>query len=176
MDMAGRGCDGAFAAFVRPFKSDERIFSQRAFTSRRLDTHYSRGNHNIGDSRHGKKHYIENEKRGGLNPTFALGRENRGERGREFFGRKSPASFDEFRDPNAKFGFKHLGIYGYRRQFLLNFARWKPTRLEQVEMLEQLRILEKGYKIKVVASPQDSFGVDVPGDIEKIETILRKRG
>ncbi|OGS17915.1 MAG: hypothetical protein A2219_01880 [Elusimicrobia bacterium RIFOXYA2_FULL_50_26] len=71
---------------------------------------------------------------------------------------------------------KHLGIYGYRRQFLLNFARWKPTRLEQVEMLEQLRILEKGYKIKVVASPQDSFGVDVPGDIEKIETILRKRG
>ena len=106
MDMAGRGCDGAFAAFVRPFKSDERIFSQRAFTSRRLDTHYSRGNHNIGDSRHGKKHYIENEKRGGLNPTFALGRENRGERGREFFGRKSPASFDEFRDPNAKFGLK----------------------------------------------------------------------
>ena len=97
MDMAGRGCDGAFAAFVRPFKSDERIFSQRAFTSRRLDTHYSRGNHNIGDSRHGKKHYIENEKRGGLNPTFALGRENRGERGREFF--------DEFRDPDAKFGF-----------------------------------------------------------------------
>jgi len=71
---------------------------------------------------------------------------------------------------------KHLGIYGYRRRFLLDFASWKPARLEQVEMLEQLRILEKGYKIKVIASPQDSFGVDVPGDIQKIETILRKRG
>jgi len=61
-----------------------------------------------------------------LNPTFALGRENRGERGREFFdeksksvalptaepffGRKSPAPFEEFRDPNAKFGLKPLGI------------------------------------------------------------------
>lgn len=68
--------------------------------------------------------------------------------------------------------YKHLGIYGYRRDFLLRFAAWKPSPLEAAEQLEQLRVLENGCRMKVVLSPRDSFGVDVPADIKKIERLL----
>ena len=71
--------------------------------------------------------------------------------------------------------FKHLGIYGYRRSFLLRYASWPPTALERTESLEQLRILEKGYQIKVVLSQHDSFGVDTPSDVRKIEKLLKSR-
>lgn len=64
---------------------------------------------------------------------------------------------------------KHMGIYGYRRDFLLKYADWPQTKLEKFEMLEQLRAMENGCKIKVVIARTDSLGVDVPGDIEKIE-------
>lgn len=69
--------------------------------------------------------------------------------------------------------YKHIGIYGYRRGFLLKFAGWSQTPLERTEQLEQLRILEKGERIKVVISKVDSFGVDVPADIKKIERLIR---
>ena len=69
--------------------------------------------------------------------------------------------------------YKHLGIYGYRRKFLLEYASWRPTALERAEQLEQLRIIEKGYKIKVVISRHDSFGVDVPSDIRKVEVKIK---
>lgn len=69
--------------------------------------------------------------------------------------------------------FKHLGIYGYKRNFLINFANSAPSKLEQAESLEQLRALENGYKVKIVISDADSIGVDEPSDIEKVEKILR---
>jgi 3-deoxy-manno-octulosonate cytidylyltransferase (CMP-KDO synthetase) len=69
--------------------------------------------------------------------------------------------------------YKHLGIYGYRRHFLLRFTGWPQTPLEKIEQLEQLRILEKGYRIKVVLSGRDSYGVDVPDDVKKIERLLK---
>jgi 3-deoxy-manno-octulosonate cytidylyltransferase (CMP-KDO synthetase) len=69
--------------------------------------------------------------------------------------------------------FKHLGIYGYRRDFLLRFASWNQTPLEKTECLEQLRILEMGYRIKTVIARRDSFGVDVPGDVKKIERLMK---
>lgn len=69
--------------------------------------------------------------------------------------------------------FKHIGIYGYRRGFLLKFAHWGQTPLEKAEQLEQLRILEKGGRLKVVISARDSFGVDVPSDIRKIERLIK---
>jgi 3-deoxy-manno-octulosonate cytidylyltransferase (CMP-KDO synthetase) len=68
--------------------------------------------------------------------------------------------------------YKHLGIYGYRRDFLLRFAAWPQTPLEKAEQLEQLRVLEKGYRMKVVISGRDSYGVDVPADVVKIERLL----
>lgn len=68
---------------------------------------------------------------------------------------------------------KHIGIYGYCRDFLLRYAGWPRTPLEKAEELEQLRILERGHPIRVVMAPADSYGVDVPKDIQKIERLLR---
>ena len=66
----------------------------------------------------------------------------------------------------------HLGIYGYRRKFLLNFVKWKPTPLEQAEKLEQLRALEMGARIRVVLTKHRSIGVDTPADLAAAETLL----
>ena len=67
---------------------------------------------------------------------------------------------------------KHIGIYGYKRDFLISFAAQDPSRLEQIESLEQLRALENGQRIKVVMADEDSIGVDEPQDIEKVEALL----
>jgi 3-deoxy-manno-octulosonate cytidylyltransferase (CMP-KDO synthetase) len=69
--------------------------------------------------------------------------------------------------------FKHIGIYGYKRDFLLRYSRWPQTKLEKTEQLEQLRILENDGKIKVIVSRQDSTGVDLPSDVKKIEKLLK---
>ncbi len=65
---------------------------------------------------------------------------------------------------------RHIGLYAYRREFLLQFARWAPTPLERAENLEQLRALEHGVRIKVVVTPYRSVGVDTPEDLERIST------
>lgn len=64
--------------------------------------------------------------------------------------------------------FKHIGLYVYRRDFLLAFAEMPQTTLENIEKLEQLRVLEKGHRIRVVVTEHDSFGVDIPDDLSKI--------
>jgi 3-deoxy-manno-octulosonate cytidylyltransferase (CMP-KDO synthetase) len=69
--------------------------------------------------------------------------------------------------------FKHIGIYGYKREFLLRYSGWPQTKLEKTEQLEQLRILENGEKIKVIVSGLDSTGVDLPSDVKKIEKLLK---
>jgi 3-deoxy-manno-octulosonate cytidylyltransferase (CMP-KDO synthetase) len=69
--------------------------------------------------------------------------------------------------------FKHIGLYVYRRDFLLKFAALPPTRLECLEKLEQLRVLEHGYRIRVVETDLISIGVDVPEDIARVEARLR---
>lgn len=73
-------------------------------------------------------------------------------------------------DPDA-FGFKHIGLYGYRRDFLLTFARLEPTPLEQRERLEQLRALEHGYAIKALETAHDSIGVDTWDDLERVRQL-----
>ncbi len=70
--------------------------------------------------------------------------------------------------------YKHLGIYAYRRMFLLTFATLAPSELERIEGLEQLRMLEYGYKIKVVEAESDSIGVDTPEELEKVKRIMEK--
>ena len=70
---------------------------------------------------------------------------------------------------------RHQGIYGYRRQVLLDFVRWKPTPLEQAEKLEQLRALEHGVAIGVIIVKRGSVGVDAPEDVATAERALRGR-
>ena len=68
--------------------------------------------------------------------------------------------------------FKHLGIYAYRKSFLLKYAKLSQSELELAESLEQLRILEEGDKIKVVEVNHDSISVDTIEDLKKVERIL----
>lgn len=70
--------------------------------------------------------------------------------------------------------YKHIGIYAYRREFLLNYAQMAPTPLEEAESLEQLRALENGYKIKVLETDAEMVGVDTPEDLVLVNTILRR--
>jgi 3-deoxy-manno-octulosonate cytidylyltransferase (CMP-KDO synthetase) len=80
------------------------------------------------------------------------------------------------RDPSAPIQyFRHQGIYGYRRDLLLRFVRWRPTPLEKVEALEQLRALQNGVKIYVVVTRSGSPGVDTPADAAAIERQLLAR-
>jgi 3-deoxy-manno-octulosonate cytidylyltransferase (CMP-KDO synthetase) len=67
---------------------------------------------------------------------------------------------------------KHLGIYGYQRQALLRLAGLPPTPLEISESLEQLRALENGIRIRVLAVRQASPGVDTREDLERVERLL----
>ncbi|MBM3880613.1 MAG: 3-deoxy-manno-octulosonate cytidylyltransferase [Verrucomicrobia bacterium] len=67
---------------------------------------------------------------------------------------------------------KHLGLYGYRRETLLRLVTFPVSPLEQAEKLEQLRALEHGVQIAVVRVDYDSVGVDVPGDVERVERLL----
>lgn len=71
--------------------------------------------------------------------------------------------------------YRHLGIYAYRPQFLLEYAAFKSTSLQATEDLEQLKVLELGYKIKVAIVKNCSIGVDIPDDIKKVESILCKQ-
>ena len=67
---------------------------------------------------------------------------------------------------------KHTGLYVYRRAFLLEYARWPQGELERAESLEQLRILERGARIRVVEAAAPSVGVDTPADLERVRAIL----
>ena len=68
--------------------------------------------------------------------------------------------------------YKHLGLYVYHKQALLDFCKMAPTELEQIEKLEQLRFLENGYPIQVVEASRDSIGVDTPEDLARLEAIF----
>lgn len=76
---------------------------------------------------------------------------------------RSPIPFDGYEE---RFNYlKHIGIYSFRKNFLLKFGSLKKTPLELKERLEQLRIIENGYKIKVVLIGKDSIAIDTPEDI-----------
>jgi len=73
------------------------------------------------------------------------------------------------------FFYQHIGIYAYRRNYLLALARLSPTRLERHEKLEQLRVLEHGDRIRMVEIDRPTLSVDTPQDIIKVETFLKSR-
>lgn len=67
---------------------------------------------------------------------------------------------------------KHTGLYVYRREYLLKFTKMAPTWLEQYEMLEQLRALENGARIRVVQAVGNSIGVDTQEDYDRVRAFL----
>lgn len=69
---------------------------------------------------------------------------------------------------------KHIGIYAYRRQFLLDYAKMEPTAAEQTESLEQLRALENGFAIRVITTDKRFVGVDTPEDLARVNAIFEQ--
>ena len=70
--------------------------------------------------------------------------------------------------------FKHIGLYGYTKDFLFTYKNLPVSDLEKTERLEQLRALEEGFRIKVIETNFDTIGVDTPEDLERVKLILQK--
>lgn len=72
--------------------------------------------------------------------------------------------------------YRHVGIYAFRKKFLNKFHSWGISNLEKIEKLEQLRIIEHGYKIKIAVTKMQSISVDTPDDAEKVRSLIKKKG
>ncbi len=78
----------------------------------------------------------------------------------------------DFPQDTSIMGYKHMGLYAYRKSFLMEFSRLNPSKLETLEKLEQLRILENGISIRVVETDKNSIGVDRKEDLAAVEKML----
>lgn len=78
------------------------------------------------------------------------------------------------RDPQAAQPLRHIGLYGYRADFLQNFVTWPPAPLELAESLEQLRALHHGARIQVVLTDHEAIGLDTPEQVSLLETLLSR--
>jgi 3-deoxy-manno-octulosonate cytidylyltransferase (CMP-KDO synthetase) len=99
------------------------------------------------------------------------------QRGRALYFSRSAIPYP--RDPSVRAPlWQHVGLYAYRRDFLLRFIKMAPTLAERSECLEQLRALENGYGIRcaIIEGGWRSVAVDVPGDVALVEAALRERG
>jgi 3-deoxy-manno-octulosonate cytidylyltransferase (CMP-KDO synthetase) len=76
------------------------------------------------------------------------------------------------RSGESPVAWRHLGLYAYRRTFLLKIAKLAQTPLERAERLEQLRVLEHGYRIRTVETNADAIGVDTPEDLERVRRLI----
>jgi 3-deoxy-manno-octulosonate cytidylyltransferase (CMP-KDO synthetase) len=91
-----------------------------------------------------------------------------GANGRALYFSRSPVPFHRDGPPaDGPLGFLHLGLYAYRRDFLLSLAALPPSPLEQAERLEQLRVLEAGYPIALGLVDEPSVGIDTPEDYRR---------
>jgi 3-deoxy-manno-octulosonate cytidylyltransferase (CMP-KDO synthetase) len=84
---------------------------------------------------------------------------------------RCPIPYDRDRSASTPY-FKHIGLYVYQRDFLLNYSALPVGRLEQSERLEQLRALENGYNIRVVETEYESLGVDTPEDLHRVSQLF----
>jgi 3-deoxy-manno-octulosonate cytidylyltransferase (CMP-KDO synthetase) len=85
---------------------------------------------------------------------------------------RSPIPFNSTSNPKLNY-FKHIGIYGFRKKSLVDFYNSKPTKLELIEKLEQLRYLESGKKIKMLISNFDGIGIDTMEDLIKARSLFK---
>jgi len=86
----------------------------------------------------------------------------------------SRAPIPYVRDDRRASLYKHVGIYGFSMALLEQFVRMERSRLEETESLEQLRALENGYKIKVLTTQYDGFGIDTEEDLQRAQKALAR--
>jgi 3-deoxy-manno-octulosonate cytidylyltransferase (CMP-KDO synthetase) len=94
-------------------------------------------------------------------------------RGRALYFSRSPIPSGAWQSEQAV-ACRHVGIYAYRKESLLRFTSLEPSTLEKTEKLEQLRALENGMTIRVIVTDRLTLGVDVPGDLKKVEKELSR--
>lgn len=88
---------------------------------------------------------------------------------------RCPIPYNRDGKDNVRY-YKHIGAYGYKKWFLMKYSNMPKTFLEETESLEQLRVLENGYKIKVVETLYQSIGVDTPEQISQVEAQMNEEG
>lgn len=93
------------------------------------------------------------------------------QKGNALYFSRSPIPYD--REKHETDFFKHLGIYAYRRDFLLKIPALKPSSLERREKLEQLKVLDNGFSIRVLETAYDSIGVDTEEDLKNVEHLMK---
>lgn len=91
------------------------------------------------------------------------------EQGFALYFSRSPVPFQA-----SDYFWQHIGIYGYQKTFLLRFSRLPASRLEKTEDLEQLRVLENGFRIKTIETLHSTLSVDTPEDIIKVEKKIKE--
>jgi 3-deoxy-manno-octulosonate cytidylyltransferase (CMP-KDO synthetase) len=85
---------------------------------------------------------------------------------------RSPIPYNRNRQSDVDV-FRHIGVYAFRKQTLLEFTGWPMGRLENVEKLEQLRYLENGISIRMIETSFTGIGIDTPEDLEKAKKLIR---
>lgn len=83
-----------------------------------------------------------------------------------------PYSWSSPEQEGGALGFRHIGLYVYRKDFLMRLVQLEPSPLEKQERLEQLRVLENGYRIKLVTTEYDAPGVDTAEDLARVRKII----
>jgi 3-deoxy-manno-octulosonate cytidylyltransferase (CMP-KDO synthetase) len=85
---------------------------------------------------------------------------------------RSPIPFNRERNADISY-WKHIGIYAYTPELLKEFTTWPKGRLEQIEMLEQLRLVEKGVKIRMVETDHQAIAIDTKEDLDRARNFLK---
>jgi len=91
--------------------------------------------------------------------------------GRALYFSRSAIPYQRGQESGARW-YGHIGIYAYAREFLLRYSSMEPTPLERTESLEQLRVIENGYHIRMVEVDDRPLGVDTPEDLERVRKAL----
>lgn len=86
---------------------------------------------------------------------------------------RSPIPYNRNEESNVTYQ-RHIGVYGFRKEILLMFTKWKQGVLEQIEKLEQLRYLENGISIRMTETFFSGIGIDTPEDLKKALSLLPK--
>ncbi len=93
-------------------------------------------------------------------------------KGHALYFSRCPIPFVREEEPGMRVHYKHIGLYGYTKDFLFTYKNLPPSKLEKLEKLEQLRVLENGYSIKVIETKYETIGVDTRNDLEKVKQYL----
>jgi 3-deoxy-manno-octulosonate cytidylyltransferase (CMP-KDO synthetase) len=96
-------------------------------------------------------------------------------KGNALYFSRCPIPFVRDDEPGMRVHYKHIGLYAYTKEFLFTYKKLPVSKLEQYEKLEQLRVLDNGYPIRVIETKHETIGVDTRADLERVKELLEIR-